>query len=110
VRLVGADEDVEAAAIREVDLQRKYHWSPSELATKLKVTGPRALALRRHLKIDEDPACRHTFVFGSQKHVRFSDNAFTRMRDALETVDMAEVWENFGPGRRRRPGGFADSA
>jgi hypothetical protein len=50
VRLVAADEDVEAAAVREVDLQRKYHWSPSELATKLKVTGPRALALRR-------PAC-----------------------------------------------------
>jgi hypothetical protein len=48
-------------------------------------------------------------VFGSQKDVRFSDNAFTRMRDALETVDMTEVWENFGPGRRRRPGGFADS-
>lgn len=28
VRLVAADEEVEAAAIREVDLQRKYHWSP----------------------------------------------------------------------------------
>jgi len=63
VRLVVADEEVEAAAIREVDLQWKYHWSPSELATKLKLTGPRALALRRYLKIDDDPACRHTFVF-----------------------------------------------
>lgn len=66
VRLVGADEDVEASAVREVDLQQRFHWSPRDLATKLKLTGPRALALRRYLKIDDDPACRHTFVFGSR--------------------------------------------
>jgi hypothetical protein len=31
------------------------------------------------------------------------------MRDALETIDTTEVWENFGSGKRR-PGNFADSA
>jgi hypothetical protein len=101
VRLVAADEDVEAAAVREVDLQRKYHWAPRELAENLKLTGPRAVALRRYLGIDDDAACRHDFVFGSQKHVRYSDNALTRMRDALDTVDMDLVWKKFGPGRQR---------
>jgi hypothetical protein len=98
VRLVGPDED--AAAIREVDLQRKYHRSPAQLAAALGLTGPRAYALRRYLGIDEDPGCRHEFVFGSQKHVVYSDNAYTRMRDAMETVDMDEVWQEYRP----RPG------
>jgi hypothetical protein len=101
VRFVAGDDDVEVAAIREVDLQRKYHWAPRELAEKLKLSGPRALALRRYLGIDDDPACRHDFVFGSQKHMRFSDNAFTRMRDASEEVDMGEIWEKFGGGSSR---------
>jgi hypothetical protein len=107
VRLVGADDDAEVAAIREVDLQRKYHWAPLELAAKLKLTGPRALALRRHLEIDDDPACRYVFVFGSQKHARYSDNALTRMRDALDEVDMDEVWEKHGSSRRKA-GAVAD--
>jgi hypothetical protein len=109
VRLVSAGEDVEAAAVREVDLQRKYHWSPMELAAKLKLTSPRALALRRYLNIDDDPTCRHDFVFGSQKHIRYSDNAFTRMRAALDEVDMAEIWKKYGTSRARSRA-LADSA
>lgn len=100
VRLVTADEDIEAAAIREVDLQRKFHWPPTELARKLKLTPPRAVALRRHLGIDDDPACRHDFVFVSQKHIRYSDNAFTKMRDALQVVDMEQIWREHGPRRK----------
>ncbi len=97
VRLVGPDEDAEIAAIREVDLQRKYHWSATELADKLRLSLPKSFALRRYLGIDGDPACRHDFVFGSQTHRRYSENAFTRMRDALATVDMEEVWETHRP-------------
>jgi hypothetical protein len=99
VRLVAADEDVDAAAVREVDLQRKYHWSPSDLADKLGLTGPRAVALRRHLGIDDDEACVRVFTFGSQKHTRYSDNALTRMRAALLTVDMDQVWSEHRPRR-----------
>jgi hypothetical protein len=100
VKLVGPDEEAEGAAIREVDLQRKYHWSPGELADKLALTLPRSIALRRHLGIDDDPSCRHDFVFGSQTHCRFSDNALTKMRDALGSVDMDEVWRLHGSRRR----------
>lgn len=95
VRLVRADETdqlADAAAIREVDLQNKYHWSPGELAQKLGLSGPRCTALRRHLGIDDDPGCLHVFIFGSQRHPRYSDNALAKMREACETVDMAAVW------------------
>lgn len=100
VRLIAADDPRAAAAIREVDLQRKYHRSAKELATALGLTAPMAVAVRRALEIDNDPSCRHVFSFGSQQHQRFSDNAFTRMRDALPGLDLEQVWQDFGPRRR----------
>jgi hypothetical protein len=41
-----ADLSVPAAAVREVDLQRKYHRSAADLASAVGLTGPRSLALR----------------------------------------------------------------
>jgi hypothetical protein len=102
MRLVKADDPQDAAAVRELDLQKKFHRSAAELAEALSLTGPRAVALRRALKIDQDPDCAHTFTFGSQKHLRFSDNAFTKMRAELETADMDEIWAKHGPKRGSR--------
>lgn len=70
VRLVrdGDGDVVDAAAVRGVDLQKKFHWSPFDLADKLKISRPRATALREHLGIDKDPDCLHVFEFWSQKH------------------------------------------
>ena len=54
VRAVGAYDEgesgevMDAAAVREVDLQKKYHRSPYDLADKLGVSRPRATALREH--------------------------------------------------------------
>lgn len=92
-----AEGDGPASAIREVDLARKFHMSASDLAAKLSLTGPRSIALRRHLGIDEDQSSRHVFVFDSQKIARFSDNAFRAMKDAKETLDMDAVWEAHKP-------------
>ena len=92
-----ADETVPAAAIREVDLHRKYHRSATELASAVELTGNRSVALRRHLGIDGDPSCVHEFVFGSQRLRRYSDKAFTLMRDAAKTLDMDLVWEAHRP-------------
>lgn len=106
VRLVrdgSDDESVDAAAVREVDLQKKFHWSPFDLADKLAITRPRASALRAHLGIDRDPECRHIFVFGSQKHSRYSDNALTRMRDAIAKQDMDAIWRSHAPRRHSKP-------
>lgn len=104
VQFVKADEAVDAAAVRVVDLQRKFHRSASDLAASVALTPPKAGALRAHLGIDSDETCRYVFTFDSQKHVRYSDNAYTRMRDALAAgVDMAAVWSAHSPNRRRYP-------
>lgn len=106
VRLVRDGEGgevVDAAAVREVDLQKKYHRTASELAEKLGISAPRAVALREHLGIDQDLDCLHTFEFGSQRHPRFSDNALTRMREAKARLDMDAIWKSHGRGRRSTP-------
>lgn len=84
--------DADAAAIRQVDLQNKYHRSGFDLADAVGLTRPRATALRAHLGVDADPDCLHVFEFGSQRHPRYSDNALVRMRDAAATLDMGAVW------------------
>lgn len=97
-----ADDSTPAAAIREVDLQNKYHRSPAELAAAVGLSSSRAVALRRHLGIDADESCRYEFLFGLQRHPRYSDNAFTKMRDAVRDLDMDAIWEAHRP----RPAGM----
>jgi len=100
VRLVkNGDQDV--AAIREVDLQKKFHRSATDLAKAVSLTLPKSAALRRHLGIDADTACVHTFTFKSQKLTYYSDNAFTRMREALSGgIDMGAIWATHGAGKK----------
>lgn len=86
-----------AAAIREVDLQKKFHRSASDLAASLGISQPKSLALRKHLGIDADTNCRHEFVFGAQKISGFSDNALLQMRRGLDSVEMKRVWEAHRP-------------
>jgi hypothetical protein len=88
VRLIAADDPTEAAAAREVDLQKRFHLSATQLARVLKLTPPKSHALRQKLGIDADPQCMHTFTFGKSKHPMFSDNATTRMRETLAAAEV----------------------
>ncbi|MFC5834147.1 DUF3644 domain-containing protein [Nonomuraea insulae] len=97
-----ADETVPAAAIREVDLQARFHRSVTDLARDLGLTRPRCIALRRHLGIDADSTCYYEFVFDSQRLPRFSDNAFKRMRTARDNLDMEAIWRAHNPSARKR--------
>lgn len=102
VTFVPADDPSAAAAVRELDLQRKYHWTATALAAKLGLTWPKATALRRELGVDDNDACRHEFVFGAAKHVQYSDNAYRKMQKALDDgIDLDDVWARHGWSRRR---------
>lgn len=103
VHFIPADDPTASAAVREVDLQRKFHWTATELAEKLGLTSPRATALRRHLGIDDQPESVHEFHFGGLNVIQYSDNAFTQMRKALDDpdVDMDAIWSKHGFGRGR---------
>lgn len=86
VCFIAADDPTEAAAVREVDLQKRFYLSPTQLAKRLQLTTNKSHALRQKLGIDKDPQCMHTFTFGKSTHPMFSDNAFTRMQEALATA------------------------
>jgi hypothetical protein len=92
VHYIGGDDPNAAAAVREVDLRRKFHLQAKALAAKVGLTPPRSKVLRRHLGIDDDVGCSHVFEFGSQKIRCFSDNALTKMKQALEHVNMDQLW------------------
>jgi len=101
VTLAAAD-DPNATAVREVDLQKKFHWQAKNLAAKLGLTAPRARALRLELGVDDDDSCVHDFKFGRLTIRRYSHNAYTKMRAALEGgIDMNEVWDRHKPRTRR---------
>lgn len=96
VRYIGGDDPTEAAAVRELDMQKKFHFRARELAEKAGISVPKANALRGHLGIDDDPACRHVFEFGSQKIPCFSDNALRKMKGWLEDNDndLEDLWNS----------------
>jgi len=101
VRFAAGDDPAGAAAVREVDLNKKFHMRASDLAKKLDLTEPRSLALRRFLGIDDDASCCHVFEYGKTTIPCFSDNARSSMEKALKDgTDMDEVWQKHGPGRR----------
>lgn len=92
VRYVSGDDPAAAAAIRELDLQKKYHLSPQQVADRLGVSTIKAKVLRAFLGIEDDPNCVHVFEFGSQKHPRYSDNAMRALEQAYTPELMEQAW------------------
>jgi len=92
VRYVSGDDPTAAAAIRELDLQKKYHLSPQQLADQLQLSTSKAKALRGHLGIDDDARYVHVFEFGSQKHPRYSDNAMRALKEVYTPALMEQAW------------------
>ena len=89
------DPTADTAAIRTVDLEKKFHMGAYDLADKAGVDRSSAVALRRHLGLDnDDDHFSHRFQFGSSKHLRYSNNALTAMREALKTVDLQKIWRS----------------
>lgn len=84
VRYISGDDPEAAAAIREIDLRKKFHMRASELAKAVGLTEPKAKALRWHLGVDLDEKCCHNFEFGKTKFKCFSDNARTKIQQALQ--------------------------
>jgi hypothetical protein len=93
VKFVAADDSAGAAAVREVDLQKKYHISPTIFAEKLGLSLPKTKALRDFALIDADANLMHIFNFGSQRHARFSDSALTKAKKTLAATCIEDIWE-----------------
>lgn len=102
VRYVGGDDPEAAAAIREVDLRRRYHLSPTDLAEAVGLSVPKCAAVKKHLRIDDDAANRHVWNFGASQPVGYSDAAVRKIKEALPSIDLEAVWTQHRPASRGR--------
>ncbi|MNL13411.1 hypothetical protein D3C87_1343180 [compost metagenome] len=93
VHFIPADNVAEAAAVREVDLMRKYRLSPAVLGKEVGLTTPKSAALRKLLKLDSDPTCLHVFEHGASRFLHYSDKALAAMRAWLKENDIAVAWD-----------------
>ncbi|MBI4371358.1 MAG: hypothetical protein HY552_03560 [Elusimicrobia bacterium] len=84
-------------AIRKVNELGFYNLSLTQLAEKLKLTGPRALALIMHLNLQADGECFKEIAIGKVKFKRYSQKALERMGKELPVISMEKVWAQYGP-------------
>ena len=83
IRYIKGDNPQEAAAIREIDLQKRFPHSKTDLSKLLAVTTKRAKSLREKLRLDDDSSCYYEFKFGGSSHPRYSDKALLTLREEL---------------------------
>jgi len=90
---------------REVNLLDRYSMNLTQLRGHLGLTQPKALALIRHLGLQDDEECYKEFKLGALRCKRYSPKALQVMREVLEQVDMEEIWQQYRqelyPGPRR---------
>jgi hypothetical protein len=103
VRIAAEGEEAAGVvAIRKVDDTSFYCFGLHELAKRLKVGAGRLLALIRHLDIQADRTCYKEIAIGKAKFKMYSQNALQRLREALPTVNLDEVWRKHGARRRKK--------
>lgn len=94
----------EATLVREVDLLDRYSMNLTALAQNLDLTLPKTLALVRCLNLQTDSDCYKEFYMAkSSVYKRYSSEALKKLREALEHVDMEDVWQRYGSRRGPKP-------
>lgn len=83
-------------AIRRVSELDYWRFSRDDLARVIKLSGPRTTALIRYLDLQADGEAYKEFSIGKAIYQRYSDKALAKLREALTTVDMDEVWKTHG--------------
>lgn len=89
-------------AIKRVDELGFYNLSLTQLAEKVVLTGPRTLALIRHLNLQSDPDYFKQITIGKVRFNRYSQKAIDRIKRELPVVSMDKIWEQYGSKRRKK--------
>ena len=89
-------------AVKRVNELGWYSLNLMALANKIKLSGPRTLALIKHLKLQNDEEAFKEITIGSSKFKRYSPKALEVLSEAVKTVDMDEVWKEHKPGSRKK--------
>lgn len=102
VQLVGegAASGTPVIAIKRVDELGFYNLGRDDLAGKVGLTGMKTTALIWYLKLRSDSDCCKEVNIGKSHFLRYSQNAITKIKEALQTVNMDKVWESYSKGKK----------
>lgn len=89
-------------AIRRVDELGFYNLSLTQLAEKVGLTGPKTIALIRHLNLKSDPDCFKQIVIGKNVFNRYSQKTIDCIKKELPVVSMEKIWQQYGPKRSKK--------
>lgn len=78
---------------QEIDPWTVFTLGRDDLAKKLGISGPKTHALIYELSIQLDSECYRELRRKSQTFKGYSQKALTRLRDALNTVDIEKIWQ-----------------
>lgn len=100
IRTVNVDENPDAAvvAIKRVNELDYYNLGLNQLAAHVGLTAPRALAVVRELELQENDDYFKEIRIGGTRHKRYSQKAIDRVKQAVEELDMEDVWARNRPG------------
>ena len=84
-------------AVKRVNELGFYTLGLTDLANKLGLTAPRALALIRHLKLQANEEMFKEIRIGKASYKRYSQLAIQPLREAKDQVDMDAVWKAHKP-------------
>lgn len=89
-------------AIKRVDELAFYNLSLTQLAEKVGLTGPKTLAIIRHLNLQSDRDCFKQIVIGKTKFNRYSQKAIEYIEKELPIVSMEKIWAQYGTRRKAK--------
>jgi len=91
-------------AVKRVNELDFYSLGAKQLAEKVGVTMPKAVAVVDYLGLRNDADCYKEFKIGSQTHKRYSPRAIERIKAALKKESVDEMWrQRSGKAKRGTP-------
>lgn len=84
-------------AVKRVDELGFYNLGRDQVAQNVGLSKPRTTAVIRFLKIQDDPECFKKVTIGKAVFSRYSQKAIQRIKEALPTLSLDDVWNKCGP-------------
>ncbi len=79
-------------AVKRVNELDFYNLGANQLAKKVDLTVPKAIAVVDYLNLRQDQECYKEFKVGEISHKRYSAKAIEKIKYALKEVDADEIW------------------
>ena len=89
-------------SVKRVNELDYYSLGLKDVAEKIRLSQPRALALIQHLELQSRDDCYRTIAIGGVSFKRYSAKVLDELQRALKVVDMDKVWAAHKPKRRGR--------